>query len=208
MLSDQTEHWQDVYISKAESELSWFEARPDLSLEMIAALHLKPGAKLVDIGAGASRLVDGLIEAGWQNVAVLDLAAEALETAKRRLGPAGKSVCWIASDVRRWKPEAATFDVWHDRAAFHFLTDAKDRAAYCATLNRALKPGGHALIAGFAPDGPERCSGMPVIRYDAADIVQMLGPDFSLQASYHHTHQTPWHSEQRFQYNLFTKRGA
>jgi trans-aconitate methyltransferase len=208
MPSDSEAHWQNVYTSKAEAEVSWYEDTPSLSLAMLDDLRLPPDSSLVDIGAGASRLVDGLLARSWRDITVLDLSAAALEAARARLGTEGGSVTWIAADIRLWQPQAAAYDVWHDRAAFHFLTDPRDRAAYCATLARAVKPGGYALIAGFAPDGPENCSGLPVMRHDATSVARELGRDFSLRRSENHTHQTPWGSTQRFQYNLFAKRGA
>jgi SAM-dependent methyltransferase len=207
MTTDPQTHWQEVYASKSEAELSWYEARPALSLHIIDALNLPKSAAIADIGAGASHLVDALLVRNFAHVTVVDIAQEALDTARARLGKPASRVNWVASDIVRWKPAAASLDIWHDRAAFHFLTEAKDRAAYCATIHRALKPGGHAIIAGFAPDGPERCSGMKVMRHDAADLIRQLGHDFSLCRSERHTHHTPWHSAQQFQYNVLRKRG-
>ncbi len=207
MTSDPQTHWQEVYATKSEAELSWYESSPALSLRIIDALHLPKSAAIADVGAGASHLVDALLERGFAHLTVVDLAQEALDTAGARLGKQAARVNWVASDIVRWKPAPASLDVWHDRAAFHFLTEPKERIAYCTSLGRALKPGGHAIIAGFAPDGPERCSGMKVMRHDAADLLRLLGPDFSLCRSERHTHHTPWHSAQQFQYNVLRKRG-
>lgn len=199
-------HWEAVYTTKAEQEVSWFQASPAPSLHAIARTGAKPSSAVIDIGGGASRLVDHLLGQGFVDVSVLDLSAAALDAAKARLGERAASVDWIAADVTDWEPPKA-YDVWHDRAAFHFLTDANDRAAYVACLTRALKTGGHAIIATFALDGPERCSGLPVVRYDAASLAQTLGPAFRLIDTHRHEHATPWDFRQNFQFSLFRREG-
>ena len=143
------------------------------------------GASIIDIGGGASRLVDALVDEGFEAVTVLDLSKKALATAKARLGARGAKVRWVVADVTTWEP-SETYDVWHDRAAFHFLTEPKDRAAYAERVSRAVRPGGHVIIGTFAPDGPERCSGLPVVRHDAASLGEMLGSAFELMESRRH----------------------
>jgi SAM-dependent methyltransferase len=200
-------HWDRAYAEKGEAGVSWFQASPDPSLEIIhglAGARPRRDLSLIDIGGGASRLVDALLAEGWRDLAVLDLSAEALEAARVRLAAAAAGIDWIRADVTEWQP-ARRYDVWHDRAAFHFLTEAADRARYRAALLAALKPGGHAIIATFAPDGPERCSGLPVCRYDAPGLAAEIGPGFSLAAARHHLHQTPWGSSQSFQFSVLQR---
>jgi trans-aconitate methyltransferase len=195
-------HWENVYSTKGERDVSWYQESPAPSLELIALAGLSADASIIDIGGGASRLVDALVDQNVGQITVLDLSAAALDAARRRLGGKGKGVEWVVADVTKWEP-SQTYDLWHDRAAFHFLTEAGDRAAYLSRLRQALKPGGHAIIATFAPNGPERCSGLPVIRYDAASLAQTLGDGFALVETRNHRHTTPWHSVQRFQFSLF-----
>jgi SAM-dependent methyltransferase len=197
-------HWENVYASKSENEVSWFQENPAPSLALIAEIGAKPASAIVDVGGGASRLVDHLIEQGFHDVTVLDLSAAALEAAKARLGDRADKAHWRVADATSWEL-SRTYDVWHDRAAFHFLTDARDRDAYLARLRRALTIGGHAIIATFAPDGPEKCSGLPVERYDAARLAQTLGSGFKLLHSQRNEHATPWGAQQRFQFSVFQR---
>jgi 2-polyprenyl-3-methyl-5-hydroxy-6-metoxy-1,4-benzoquinol methylase len=198
-------HWQNVYRSKGEREVSWFEETPALSLDLIRATGVGADAAIIDIGGGASRLVDALLAAGFKSVSVLDLSQQALAAAQARLGARGAAVNWIVADVTTWRP-SQTYEVWHDRAALHFLTQAEDRAAYAACLRRAVRPGGHVIIGTFAPDGPERCSGLPVMRHDADTLAAMLGPAFTLVESRRHEHRTPTGAIQRFQFSRFERR--
>ncbi|MGX4768705.1 class I SAM-dependent methyltransferase [Bradyrhizobium guangdongense] len=204
-MPDRTTHWQTVYATKGETEVSWFQDSPAISLEMIRAATSDLSAAIIDIGGGASRLADALLHDGYLNLAVLDLSANALDAAKQRIGPAASAVDWIVADATTWRP-ARTYDVWHDRAAFHFLTDPRDRAAYIERLRTAVAPGGHVIIATFAPDGPEKCSGLPVQRHDSASLLGELGTDFELVETLSETHQTPWHSTQAFQFSRFRRR--
>lgn len=204
-MSDRTAHWQNVYATKGETEVSWFQDRPAISLEMIRAANPDRAAAIIDIGGGASRLVDALLHDGYRNLAVLDLSANALDVAKKRIGATASTVDWIVADATTWRP-AKTWDVWHDRAAFHFLTDPRDRAAYVERLRSAVAPGGHVIIATFAPDGPEKCSGLPVQRHDCASLSAELGPEFELVETRSETHHTPWHSTQAFQFSRFRRR--
>ncbi len=184
--------------------MSWYEATPELSLEMIAGAGAGLDTPLIDIGGGASRLVDALAARGWAALAVLDISPSAIDIARKRMGAAASGVRWIVGDVTRWEPEG-TYDIWHDRAAFHFLTDPADRAAYADRLRRGLADGGHAVIATFALDGPERCSGLPVVRYDSQGLASALGSPFELVESRRHVHKTPWDSHQAFQISVLRK---
>jgi 2-polyprenyl-3-methyl-5-hydroxy-6-metoxy-1,4-benzoquinol methylase len=197
-------HWQSVYATKAEKEVSWFQEKPVPSLDLIAASGISSDAAMIDVGGGASRLVDSLIENGFHRVAILDLSAKALEEAKKRLGHRGDKVDWIVADVTTWEP-SNTYDLWHDRAAFHFLTESMDRDAYVARLKKAVRPGGHVIIATFAPDGPERCSGLPIVRYDPESLASILGPAFELAEFRKHDHLTPGGNTQRFQFSRFRR---
>ena len=199
-------HWQTVYTTKGENEVSWFQDNPALSLELIDKVRPAHDAAIVDIGGGASRLVDSLLARGFERLTVLDISQAALDVARARLGDRASRVQWVAADVTKWRP-AQTFDIWHDRAAFHFLVDAADRAAYVARLKQAVRPGGHAIIGTFAIDGPEKCSGLPVNRYDAARLSAELGTGFALVHARTHDHVTPWKSEQRFQFCVFRRTG-
>lgn len=163
-----------------------------------------PAKSLIDIGGGASVLVDQLIAKGWSDLSVLDLSQEALDLSRRRLGPQGATVEWLVADIATWHP-SRRYQIWHDRAVFHFLTESADRTAYLTALTEALAPGGKAIIATFALDGPEKCSGLPVVRYDAAALVDELGPNFALIDSWNERHQTPGGSSQPFSWTLFEK---
>ncbi len=198
-------HWENVYTSKGEAEVSWFQEKPAPSLELIAALSLPAGGSIIDVGGGASRLVDVLIERNLGKVTVLDVSAAALDAARKRLGDRGGRVTWIAADVTNWKP-AQAYDVWHDRAAFHFLTEPADQSAYITCLKQGVRPGGYVIIGTFALDGPEKCSGLPIVRYDAASLSAALGPGFELIDTRRHDHLTPWGALQRFQFSTFRRK--
>jgi len=197
-------HWQNVYQTKSEQTVSWFQERPNVSLDLIHATGVDNGASIIDIGGGASRLVDALINEGFNAVSVLDLSEKALATSKTRLGTQSQQVQWIVADITQWQP-SQTYDVWHDRAALHFLIEPKDRAAYVERVNKSVWTGGHVIIGTFAPDGPERCSGLPVVRHDAASLGEMLGPSFALAETRRHDHQTPSGTIQKFQFSRFQR---
>lgn len=201
---DRQAHWSHVYTSKDERAVSWFEAVPELSLDLIHATGVGPDAAIIDIGGGASRLVDALLDEGFHDLTVLDVSAEALEKTKARLGARGAPVRWIAADVTTWQPDRL-YDLWHDRAALHFLAKPDEQAAYADRLARAVMTGGHVIIATFAPDGPERCSGLPVVRHDAASLAALLAPSFTLIESRRHEHHTPDGAMQRFQFSRFRR---
>jgi SAM-dependent methyltransferase len=198
-------HWENVYKSKSEREVSWFEELPAVSLDLIHASGVGPKGSIIDIGGGASRLVDALLDAGFENVSVLDVSSTALATTKARLGARGARVQWIVADVTTWDPPQ-TYDLWHDRAAFHFLTAAEERAAYATRVARAVRRGGQVIIGTFAPDGPERCSGLPVVRQDASSIGELLGAAFELMESRRYDHRTPGGAIQHFQFGRFLRR--
>src|SRR5215467_4344177 len=197
-------HWQNVYKEKGEYQVSWFQERPNISLELLEAVRAAPSSAIIDIGGGASRLVDALVEKGYRDVTVLDLSESAVSIAKMRLGERAAMVNWIVADVTQWQP-TRSYDLWHDRAAFHFLTEAPDRAAYIDRLVKAVRPGGHAIIGTFALDGPERCSGLPVVRYDAAQLSAALTPLFALVDTRRDDHKTPWGAIQHFQFSVFRR---
>ena len=197
-------HWETVYTTKGESEVSWFQENPAPSLELIELVRPTPEAAIADIGGGASRLVDSLLARGFRHVTVLDISSAALDAAKARLGERASEVQWVVADVTKWHP-AHAFDIWHDRAAFHFLTEPADRSAYIARVRQAVRPGGHVIIGTFAIDGPEKCSGLPVNRYDAAGLAKQLGEGFELLESRRQDHSTPWNSSQRFQFCIFRR---
>lgn len=203
-MSDRSTHWDQVYATKGEAEVSWYQDSPTISLAMIRAAGFDRDAAIIDIGSGASRLVDALLQDGYRNIAVLDLSANALEATRKRIGHAASVVDWIVADATTWRP-TKTYDVWHDRAAFHFLTDPRDRAAYVERLRSALVPGGQVIIGTFAPDGPEKCSSLPVQRHDSTSLAAELGPEFELVETRSETHRTPWDSTQAFQFSRFTR---
>ena len=199
------QHWDTVYATKGERDVSWFEPSPDVSLAMIEAAGVGPDTCIIDIGGGDSRLVDALVSRGVTCVAVLDVAREALLRAQTRLGDKAGEVAWIQADVTgAWSWKDA--DIWHDRAVFHFLTERADRDKYKARLAEMLKRGGSAIIATFALEGPEKCSGLPVNRYSPQTLASELGDEFVLVDSRRHTHTTPWGAPQAFQYSLFNRR--
>ncbi|HSN18130.1 MAG TPA: methyltransferase [Gammaproteobacteria bacterium] len=198
--ADRQHHWEQVYREKAEDAVSWYQAHPQVSLQLIRACT-RPGDALIDVGGGASRLVDHLLAEGFTDLTVLDIAAAALERARARLGKAAAKVRWLTADIIQWHPERR-YALWHDRAVFHFMTEARDRAAYAARLRESLAPGGHAVIASFALDGPERCSGLPVRRYSPDSLAAEMGVGFRLLESRMEEHLTPMGRSQRFQYSL------
>ena len=204
-MTDRQTHWDNVYTTKAEAEVSWYEATPEFSLALMREAGLTPDMSVIDIGGGASRLVDALQASGQAHVSVLDLSEAALDVAKSRLADA-RRVQWIVADVAVWTPDRK-YDLWHDRAAFHFLTTAEDQQAYVGVLAQALKDGGKAVIGTFALDGPAKCSGLPVARYDAQSLQAVLGEGFRLVSARRHRHVTPNGSVQNFQFCIFEKMG-
>lgn len=198
-------HWDTIYAAKTPDQLSWTQEDPATSLRFLREANLPAGAHLLDAGAGLGTLAWALLEQTDWNLTLADLSAEALAKAQLRLGDSPR-LRFLHGDVRTLPVEASSLDAWHDRAVLHFLREPADRAAYAATVARALKPGGVAVIAGFAPEGPEKCSGLEVCRADAAALAATLGPAFALEASDHEVHLTPWGKDQAFTYTRFRKR--
>lgn len=201
---DRTAHWDRVYTTRTEQEVSWFEPLPAMSLIMLEAAGMTTDTCVLDVGGGDSHLVDVLAERGLDCLAVLDVSRAALDRAQHRLGHRAHTPVWIAADVTSdWTLQP--MDIWHDRAVFHFLTAPDERARYKAHLLTTLKPGGSAIIATFAPDGPERCSGLPVQRYSPEALASELGPAFELREARPHRHVTPWGATQSFQYSRLVR---
>jgi 2-polyprenyl-3-methyl-5-hydroxy-6-metoxy-1,4-benzoquinol methylase len=196
-------HWNEIYETKEARQLSWTEPDPSVSLELIAQVCRRPGARVIDVGGGTSLLADRLLAAGYA-VAVLDISREALERSRQRLGGRAREVQWILADVAAVE-DVGRHDVWHDRAVFHFLTDASDRRRYADLMARSVVPGGHAVIATFALDGPEKCSGLDVCRYDGDALAREIGPRFERLRTLGVNHVTPWGKPQSFQYSVFKR---
>lgn len=204
--TDRQAHWQRVYETRDPEAVSWFRPRLDVSLELLERAGLAPDTRLIDVGGGASTLVDDLLARGLRDITVLDISAEALAVSRQRLAARANRATWLATDVLDARLPASAFDIWHDRAVSHFLTDDADLARYAQQAARAVRTAGHAVIGGFAPDGPERCSGLPVARRSAQDIAAMLRPDFELLDERRERHVTPVGAEQLFAYALLRRR--
>jgi SAM-dependent methyltransferase len=201
---DPREHWRSVYQTKRPDEVSWYQASPEPSLAALDRAGALPSMSLVDVGAGASTLVDALLGRGWRDVTLVDIAEPALEAARQRLGDKAGQVQWEVADVRHWRPDRS-FDIWHDRAVFHFLTGVGERTLYKRALTEGTRSGSLAILATFALDGPETCSGLPVQRYDATSLAIELGDEFAPVADWTGAHVTPWGAEQRFQWCIFRR---
>lgn len=204
---DRRAHWNTVFSTKGEQEVSWFESLPEISLAMLKACGLTRDMCVVDVGGGDSHLIDQLVADGLECLVVLDISGSALERARARLGGQAAVPIWLEADVTSdWS--LRPMDIWHDRAVFHFLVDVEDRERYRTHLQQTLKPGGWAIVATFASDGPERCSGLPVRRYSPEMLDAELGPGFERVETRTHTHQTPWGATQSFQYSRFRRLSA
>ncbi len=202
------QHWEDVYGSKKHDAVSWYTPHLSTSLDFIRTSGLPASARIIDVGGGASSLVDDLLAEGYRAVTVLDISAPALEVARRRLGDRAGEVVWLVGDVTEEDLGEESFDIWHDRASMHFLTDEDDVRRYVAALSRALAPGGYAIISTFAPEGPEQCSGLPVRRYDAKQLCDLLGNDFECRSHRTELHTTPSGNPQAFTYTSIHKAGG
>ena len=198
-------HWESIYADKSPLAVSWFQKEPRLSLQLITNTGLSTEAAIIDIGGGASVLIDHLFERGFRHLAVLDISGTALSHAKQRLGPTAEQIEWLETDVTTFVAPHP-FDLWHDRAVFHFLTEAADRKRYVDTLKQTLKPGGHLILAAFAIGGPTRCSGLDIVQYDADKLGRELGEDFTLVEQLSEIHVTPSNQEQLFAYFRFIMR--
>jgi SAM-dependent methyltransferase len=192
-------HWDEVYGSKGADELSWHQDEPSLSLALIGAVAPGRHTRIIDVGGGNSVLVDRLMAMGYAAITVLDISPTALDQSKARLGELGRGVRWEVADVTQ-AANLGRFDVWHDRAVFHFLTSEEDRQRYVALAERSIATGGRLIVVTFAPDGPERCSGLPVCRYDAASLARVFAHGFEPVSAREETHLTPWGAPQKFTY--------
>ncbi|QLG93638.1 class I SAM-dependent methyltransferase [Pseudomonas yamanorum] len=193
-------HWEHVYTAKAADEVSWFQPHAALSLKLIREAGVPLGASIIDVGGGASTLVDDLLADGYQQISVLDLSGAALATAQARLGEQASTVQWLEANILDVHLEPHTYEVWHDRTVFHFLTTEQERQAYVQAVLGAVKPGGLVIVATFAEDGPSQCSGLPVMRYDANELHAEFGEPFVLLGHEKESHLTPAGGEQKFVY--------
>lgn len=203
-MSESKEHWEKVYRCKSPEEVSWYQQEPNLSLSLIERASLPGDAPIIDIGGGASSLVDHLCERAYSNISVLDISANALAHAKNRLGHQADKVHWYEDDVTNFEP-AKRFALWHDRAVFHFLTDKADRERYMQVLQQTLEPGAHLIIMTFAVGGPKKCSGLDVVQYDTDKMSMELGSGFELLETGYDRHSTPAGGLQKFAYFHFRK---
>lgn len=201
---DRQQHWESVYKTKAVNDVSWYAPHLELSLRLIQEVAA-PEASIIDVGGGAATLVDDLLNAGYRHLTVLDISGSALEKTKQRLGRVAAEISWLEADITQVELPLQTYDVWHDRAVLHFLTEESDRTAYINNLKRSLKRGGYVILATFALDGPEKCSGLEVRRYDASMMQALLGDEFVLDSSHSALHVTPATNEQRFIFCRFRR---
>ena len=193
-------HWEQVYGSTAPEAVSWYAWHLDESLDYIRRTGVSLDASILDVGSGEATLVDDLLDAGYTRVSVLDLSGRALAVCQERLGERAARVCWLACDVLEHTFQPNSVDVWHDRAVFHFLTDAEQRQRYVAQVLKALKPGGYAIVGAFGPQGPAQCSGLPVARYSLDELHEQFGASFRLLDHATTEHTTPWGASQQFVY--------
>ncbi|MEJ2256686.1 MAG: class I SAM-dependent methyltransferase [Woeseiaceae bacterium] len=205
MISERRQHWEDVYAEKPFAQVSWYQEIPEASLRLIIAAGARPDHALIDVGGGASTLVDHLLERGFGDLTVLDISAHALEQARTRLGSRASRVQWEVGDITSFAPHRS-YDLWHDRAVLHFLTSADDRRRYVEVLEHALAPGGQLVLGTFGPDGPEKCSGLAVRRYSIDRMAELLGPGFELKESEIDMHKTPWGAPQQFLFSRWSRK--
>lgn len=198
-------HWEQIYTTKPADGVSWFQQHAAQSLRLLRNTGVPLSAAIIDVGGGAATLVDDLVDSGYSNLTVLDVAGTALAKARARLGEKADRICWLEGDVTRIELRSEAYDVWHDRAVFHFLNRPADREAYVAQILHAVKPGGHVIIATFAEDGPQKCSGLPVVRYSPEQLGAELGARFDPVEQQRETHQTPFATSQKFIYCRYRK---
>ena len=195
-------HWEKIYREKAPDAVSWYRAHLETSIALIEKVAPQHSARIIDVGGGESTLVDDLLAHGYQNIAVLDVSQTAIDVTKRRLGRTAERVLWITGDITKAELELCAYDLWHDRAVFHFLTSVEQRIAYVRQVARAVKPGGHVLVSTFGPEGPTKCSGLEVVRYDAESLHEEFGAHFRLVENLEELHDTPFGTTQQFLYCL------
>ena len=197
---DARTHWENIYTIKAPDQVSWYRPHLETSLALIKRAARDRAASIIDVGGGESTLVDDLLEQGFREITVLDVSQAAIDVNKTRLGKKAAGVHWIAADIALVELEPRAYDVWHDRAVFHFLTRQEHRAAYVRQVARSVKPGGHVIVSTFGPEGPTKCSGLEVVRYDADSLHSEFGARFRLVESSKEIHQTPFGTTQQFLY--------
>ena len=197
---DTKTHWEKVYTTKAPDQLSWYRPHLETSIVLIERSVSDPSASIIDIGGGESTLVDDLLARGFHNVAVLDVSQAAIDATKQRLGQVAGRVQWVTADITGVQLHPAAYDVWHDPAVFHFLTAPEQRAAYVRQVARSVKAGGHVIVSTFGPEGPTKCSGLDVVRYDAESLHEEFGTRFRLVESSKELHETPFGTTQQFLY--------
>lgn len=199
-------HWENIYKTKDATQVSWFQQHPELSFQFIAETRVDKTGQIIDVGGGASTLVDDLLANEYENVTVLDISAAALQVAQQRLGPLAFKASWLEANITQVNLPYRFYDVWHDRAVFHFLTNAEDRARYVKAVQHSVKKGGHVIVATFGLEGPTRCSGLEVVRYSANSLHDEFGNDFEIVDNTNELHQTPFGKEQEFIYCYCRKR--
>ena len=197
---DAKNHWEKIYSTKAPDAVSWYRAHLETSLALIERAAGAISASIVDVGGGESTLVDDLLARGYQNITVLDISETAIDATKKRLGTAAEHVSWLVGDITKIRLPPNTYDVWHDRAVFHFLITPEQRAAYVRQVAAAVRPGGHVIVSTFGPEGPTKCSGLDVVRYDEESLHKQFGVRFRLEESSKELHQTPFGTTQQFLY--------
>jgi SAM-dependent methyltransferase len=197
---DAQRHWENIYGKKAADAVSWYRPHLETSLELIERAAPEYSASIVDIGGGESTLVDDLLARGYQNISVLDISETAVDANKKRLGPASEQINWLVANITKVTLEPCAYDVWHDRAVFHFLTSSEERVAYVRQVANAVKPGGHVIVSTFGPEGPTTCSGLDVVRYDAKSLHREFGVRFRLLGHSKELHRTPFDTIQQFLY--------
>ena len=202
------DHWDEVYGSKSPDQLSWFQLQPEPSLQLVQQLASSPQARIIDVGGGTALLVDALLSRGYDHLTVLDLSERALATVQQRLEAQAAEVTWLAGDIRSIDLPHQAYDIWHDRAVFHFLVDSLDHQRYAEQVERSLRPTGHLILATFAEDGPERCSGLPVMRHSTESLQQVFGQQLQLQHQQRITHATPSGVEQKFLYTVWQRKAG
>ncbi|WNM63619.1 class I SAM-dependent methyltransferase [Candidatus Nitrospira neomarina] len=204
MNQERKTHWEDVYQATAAEELGWYQAHPTMSLNLIESTGVQKTDSLIDVGGGDSTLVDHLLDHGFMDVTVLDISPTALERAKARLGDRADLVTWIETDITDFR-SSKTYYVWHDRAVFHFLTEAEDRGKYCETMNQSVSALGHVIMATFGYEAPPTCSELPVVRYSPEFLTLAIGSNFTFIESFEELHMTPGGNKQPFIYCRFTR---
>ena len=193
-------HWEKIYTEKAPNAVSWYRPHLDQSLRLIEKVASDRSASIIDVGGGESTLVDDLLQRGYKNITVLDISQTAVDANRKRLGAISEDVHWLVADITRVELEPSVYDLWHDRAVFHFLTSANDRLAYVRQVARAVRQGGYVIISTFGTEGPTKCSGLDVVRYDAESLHREFGKHFRLLGSSKELHQTPFGTTQQFLY--------